>query len=158
MRLDAFVIPAILLLSTGPIRAPQPDSKQTGAALGKAFGELSGWILKAAEMVPADKYSYKPAATVRTFGELLGHIADGSNYFCGRADGKKVQWSDETATGTTDKATVVPKLKRALDACTAAHGTGQLGMLIENFGHVNLHYGNMVTYLRMLGLVPPSSS
>jgi hypothetical protein len=51
----------------------------------------------------------------------------------------------------------VPKLKEALDACSAAHEAGQLGPLIANFGHVNLHYGNMATYMRMLGLVPPSS-
>src|SRR5688572_31402016 len=157
MRLDAFVIPAILLLSTGPIHAQQPEAKQTGAALGKAFAELSGWILKAAEMVPADKYSYKPVATVRTFGEQLGHIADGSNYFCGRSAGKKVEWSDANATGRTDRATVVPKLKEALNACIAAHESGQLGMLIQNYAHVSLHYGNIVTYMRMLGLVPPSS-
>ena len=126
--------------------------------LGKGFAELSGWIMKAAEIVPADKYSYKPAPTVRTFGELLGHIADGSNYFCGRAAGRKVQWSDANAQGNTEKATVVPKLKEALDACSAAHEAGQLGALIANYGHANLHYGNMATYMRMLGLVPPSSS
>jgi hypothetical protein len=51
----------------------------------------------------------------------------------------------------------VPKLKEALDACSTAHSTGHLGMLIQDFGHSNLHYGNMVTYMRMLGLVPPSS-
>ena len=157
MKLMKLVIPAMFVLSTGSIRAQQPDAKETAAMLGKGFAELSGWILKAAEMVPTDKYSYKPAPTVRTFGELLGHIADGSNYFCGRAAGKKVQWSDANATGNTDKATVVPKLKEALDACSAAHGSGQLGMLIANFGHANLHYGNMATYMRMLGLVPPSS-
>jgi hypothetical protein len=58
---------------------------------------------------------------------------------------------------TANKATIVPKLKEALDACSTSHGTGHLGMLIQNFGHANLHYGNMVTYMRMLGLVPPSS-
>ena len=157
MRFNVLAIPAILLLATGPIHAQQPDAKQTGAALGKAFAELSGWILKSAEMVPADKYSYKPVATVRTFGEQLGHIADGSNYYCGRAAGKKVEWSDANATGKTDKATIVPKLKEGLDACAAAHESGHLGMLIQNYGHTNLHYGNIVTYLRMLGLVPPSS-
>ena len=157
MKLRTLAIAAILLLATGPIHAQQPDAKQTGAALGKAFTELSGWILKAAEMVPADKYSYKPVATVRTFGEQLGHIADGSNYFCGRAAGKKVEWSDANATGKTNTATVVPKLKEALNACIAAHESGQLGMLIQNYAHVNLHYGNIVTYMRMLGLVPPSS-
>lgn len=125
--------------------------------LGKGFAELSAWILKAADTVPPDKYSYKPAPTVRSVGELFGHIADGSHYFCGRAAGSKVQWSDATAQGKTDKATVVPKLKDALAACSAAHGTGHLGMLIQNFGHANLHYGNLVTYMRILGLVPPSS-
>ena len=150
-------IAAMLVLSTGAIRAEQADVKEAGAMLGKGFAELTGWIIKAAEMVPADKYSYKPAPTVRTFGELLGHIADGSNYFCGRAAGNKVQWSDANVTGNTDKASVVPKLKEALDACSAAHGSGHLAMLIQNFGHANLHYGNMATYMRMLGLVPPSS-
>ena len=155
MKLKYIVTLSILLLST--VRAQQPDAKETSAMLGKGFAELSGWIVKAAEIVPPEKYSYKPAPTVRTFGELLGHIADGSNYFCGRAAGKKVEWSDANAQGKTDKATVVPKLKEALDACSAAHGTGNLGMLIQNFGHSNLHYGNIVTYMRMLGLVPPSS-
>jgi uncharacterized damage-inducible protein DinB len=157
MLLKVIVIVATLVPSAAPLGAQQPDLKETSALLGKGFAELSGWILKAAEMVPADKYSYRPAPTVRTLGELLGHIADGSNYFCGRAAGKKVQWSDANAQGKTDKATVVPKVKEALDACSAAHGTGQLVMLIQNYGHVNLHYGNMVTYMRMLGLVPPSS-
>jgi hypothetical protein len=157
MTLNALVVSAALLLSTVPVRAQQPDVKETTALLGKGFAELSGWILKAADMVPADKYSYKPAPTVRTFGELLGHIADGSNYFCGRALGRKVQWSDANATGQIDKATVVPKLKEALDACSAAHEAGHVGPLIANFGHANLHYGNMVTYMRLKGIVPPSS-
>jgi hypothetical protein len=80
-----------------------------------------------------------------------------AKFFCGRASGNNVQWSDANAQGNTDKATVVPKLKEALDACSTAHGTGHLVMLIQNFGHANLHYGSMVTYMRMLGLVPPSS-
>jgi len=157
MTVRTLLLAATLLLSAHPARAQQPDMKETAGMLGKGFAELSGWILEAAERVPADKYSYRPAPTVRTFGEQLGHIADGSNYFCGRAAGKKVQWSDATATGPTDKAAVVPKLKEALDACRAAHDAGQLAMLIANYGHANLHYGNIVTYMRMLGLVPPSS-
>lgn len=152
------LLAAVLLLCALPVRAQQPDMKQTTAGLAKGFAELSGWVLKAAEMVPADKYSYKPAPTVRTFGELLGHIADGSNYFCGRALGRNVQWSDANAKGKVDKASIAPKLKEALGACTAAHEDGQLAPLIANYGHVNLHYGNMTTYMRMRGLVPPSTS
>ena len=57
----------------------------TKAALSKSFNEVSGWVSKAAEAVPADKYSYRPAKSVRTFGELIGHIADSYNYYCARA-------------------------------------------------------------------------
>ena len=151
---------AVAIAIVGPhLSAQSPKAEDPAAALKQGFGEVSGWLLKAAEMVPPDKYSYKPAPTVRTYGEMLGHVADGYNYFCGRAAGKKVEWSDATAQGKTDKATIVAALKAATGACTAAHnGPGsQSPLLIQNYGHTNLHYGNIVTYMRMLGLVPPSS-
>ena len=108
---------------------------------------------------PGRQVLIRPAKTVRTYGELLGHVADGYNYFCGRAAGKKVEWSDAIAQGKTDKATVVAALKAATNACAAAHDGAGAGLppLIQNLGHTNLHYGNVITYMRMLGLVPPSS-
>lgn len=107
--------------------------------------------------------SAKPRSTAnlyisRTFGQLIGHIVDGYNYFCATAAGRKVEWSDAIEKGSTDKATLVQKLKQSTDSCNAAYGgTGQVGELINNVGHTNLHYGNIITYMRMLGLVPPSS-
>lgn len=129
------------------------------AAVKQGFAEVSGWVLKAAEIVPPDKYSYRPVATVRTYGELLGHVADGYNYFCGRAAGKKVEWSDAVANGKTDKVTIVAALKASTNGCAAAHNGSGAGspLLLQNFGHTNLHYGNVITYMRMLGLKPPSS-
>ena len=127
------------------------------AAVGKRYAEVSGWISKAADLVPADKSWYRPIGTVRTFGQLIAHIADSHNFECGRAAGKKLEWSDAIEKGQTDKATVLPKLKASIDGCTAAHGSGQADPLIANLAHSSLHYGNVVTYLRMLGLVPPSS-
>jgi uncharacterized damage-inducible protein DinB len=131
----------------------------SAAALKQGFAEVSGWLLTAAEIVPPDKYSFRPIATVRTYGELLGHVADGYNYYCARATGKKVEWSDAIAGGKTDKSTVVAALKASTAACTAAHGGAGAGSppLLQNFGHTNLHYGNVITYMRMLGLKPPSS-
>ena len=151
---------AVAIAMVGPhVSAQSQKDMDPAAALKQGFGEVSGWLLKAAEMVPPDKYAYKPAPTVRTYGEMLGHVADGYNYVCGRAAGKKVEWSDATAQGKTDKATIVAALKAATSACTAAHsGAGSRSpLLIQNYGHTNLHYGNVVTYMRMLGLVPPSS-
>ncbi len=50
------------------------------------------------------------------------------------------------------------KLEEATPRCEAAYaGTGEVALLVENLGHTNLHYGNVITYIRMLGLVPPSS-
>ncbi len=128
------------------------------AALRRSFAEVSGNVTKAADLVPADKYSYRPAPSVRTYGQQIAHIADGYTYYCAVASGRKVEWTDAIEKGTTDKAAIVAKLKEATDACTAAHNaTAQVDQLIGNIGHSNLHYGNLVTYIRMLGLVPPSS-
>lgn len=135
--------------------APQSD---IAAELRRGFDEVSVNVAKSADLVPTDKYSYRPAASVRTFGQLIGHVADSYNYYCARATGRDVQWSDAIEKGATDKATLVPKLKQALQTCGPAYGgTGKAGALIENIGHTNLHYGNIITYLRMMGLVPPSS-
>jgi len=137
--------------------AQPPGANDTVAALRKNFGEVSGWVMKAAELAPADKYNYRPAPTVRTFGQLVAHVADSYNYYCARAAGRDAQWSDAIEKGATDKATLVQKLKQASEACNAAYVGGQAGPLLENVGHTNLHYGNIFTYLRILGLTPPSS-
>jgi uncharacterized damage-inducible protein DinB len=123
------------------------------------FNEVNDWVTKAAEAVPADKYSYKPVDTVRTFGQLVAHITDSYNFFCARGVGNKVEWSDPVEKGATDKDTVLPKLKEAVGKCNAAYSSAnpQLRPLFANLGHTSLHYGNIITYMRMMGLKPPSS-
>jgi uncharacterized damage-inducible protein DinB len=122
------------------------------------FNEVNAWVTKAADMVPADKYTYKPVATVRTFGQLIGHIADSYNWYCTNAAGRKTEWADPVEKGPTDKATLAAKLKQASDSCNTVYaGKGQLLTLVQNVGHTNLHYGNIITYMRMMGLTPPSS-
>ena len=138
-----------------------PTGPQSGgdeaAAVRAGFTELSDWIVKSAELVPAEKYTYQPVKTVRTVGQQIAHIIDGQNYYCGRAAGQKVEWSDATEKGATDKATLVPKLKQSMQTCAALYAGAFRAPLVANIGHGSLHYGNLVTYLRMLGLKPPSS-
>lgn len=146
------------LIAPGLAVAQQPAANDAAATARRAFQEVSVNVSKAADMVPADKYNYRPAPTVRTFAQQIGHIADSHNYYCARAAGKNVEWADAIEKGPQDKATLVQKLKASNDACTAAYaGAGQFNPLIDNVGHTNLHYGNIITYLRMLGMVPPSS-
>src|ERR687887_591667 len=137
--------------------SPAAGGGDAAGAVRTGFTEVSGWVRQAADLVPADKYTYRPVDSVRTYGQLIAHIADGYNYFCARAAGRTVQWSDAIEKGNTDKATVTGKLQQALDACNQAYASGAVPMLMANVAHTNLHYGNIVTYVRMLGLVPPSS-
>ena len=146
-----------VLLTTSPLAAQQPDNDPV-AALRRSFIEVSTWASRAADMVPAEKYSFRPAETVRTFGQLIGHLADSFNYYCAQAAGRNVEWSDAIEKGITDKAELVLRLKQAYDTCTPVYTSGgSFRALVDNVGHTSIHYGNMVTYMRVMGLTPPSS-
>jgi uncharacterized damage-inducible protein DinB len=157
MRKTSLLIAAGLLAGRA-LAAQQPAASDPAALLRGGFDEAAGWVLKAAELVPADKYGFKPAASVRTFGQLIGHVADGQNYYCARGAGQDVAWVQTVEQGSQDKAALVQQLKQSIAVCVAAHAkAGLTGPLIANYGHTSLHYGNIITYLRLLGLVPPSS-
>jgi uncharacterized damage-inducible protein DinB len=158
MHLLRFAAAPALLTFTSVVSAQRPDPNDASAIARGGFAEVSAWVTKAADMVPADKYAYKPAPTVRTFGQLIGHIADSYNWYCGNASGRNVEWADPIEKGNSDKATVTAKLTQATDVCNAAYANkGTLLQLMQNIAHTNLHYGNIITYMRMMGLVPPSS-
>ena len=159
-RVTAFTVCVLLAgFAERTITAQGDKPPDNAGLLQQGFDEVNGWITTAAQAVPADKYTYRPTKDVRTFGELIGHIADGYNFYCSRATGKRVEWSDAVAKGATDKTTLAAQLKAATGVCSAAHGGASAGspLLIQNYGHANLHYGNVITYMRMLGLTPPSS-
>ncbi len=147
-------IPALVAAQSTAAQSPANDA---AGAMTRNFNEVAGFVTRAAEMVPADRYSYRPSESVRTFAEQIAHIADAHNYYCARAAGRNLEWSDAVEKGSMDKATLVQKLKQSVDGCRAAYASGQAGPLVSNIGHTNLHYGNIITYLRMMGMVPPSS-
>ena len=133
-----------------------------------------GYITKAAEQVPESSYSYRPTPAVRTFGQLIGHIAGSQHMFCAAATGDKPSAEDDIEKTATTKAALVAALKASTDYCQKAYAMADadalkrpvemFGMkvngmfaILENTAHDNEHYGNIVTYMRMLGMVPPSS-
>ena len=159
---------AILLLLVAPTAA----SAQAVTAMNPLFQSIKGNIIKSAEQMPEAEYAFKPAPTVRSFGQLVGHVANASYMFCSVAKGEKSPAAQDFEK-TTDKAGLVKGLKDAFAYCdpvyqmpdasfTAMHEMfgmkmTRLGWLMLNVAHDNEHYGNMVTYLRIKGLVPPSS-
>jgi uncharacterized damage-inducible protein DinB len=130
-------------------------------------------LLRSAERMPEQSYSFKPAPDVRTFGELVGHLADYQYVFCSAAAGEKppVSGIEETK---HSKADLIQALKEGFAYCDKVYAgitdakladmvklegrsMAVLTALTVNTSHNNEHYGNIVTYLRMKGLVPPSS-
>ena len=158
MKTKILMVLCCLFFAAGSAFAQAAAQADVTTDVRKGFEEVNDWVTKAADMVPADKYSYRPVDTVRTFGQLIAHIADSYDYFCSNAVGKAPS-SESAEKGKTDKETLIPRLKEAVGKCTAAYGTdtAKLRPLFANVGHTNLHYGNIITYMRMMGLKPPSS-
>ncbi len=130
-------------------------------------------ILRTADKVPDDKYAFKPVDTVRSLGQVLAHVADGQYEFCGGAAGKHDDKKIEETAKT--KAAIVAALKSAFAYCDDIYAgmtdakaaemmpafggakLSRLSLLDFNVSHTMEHYGNLVTYMRILGMVPPSS-
>ena len=125
-------------------------------------------IMKAAETMPESKYSYRPTKDVRSFAELLTHVADISYYLCSNAKGEAPPAS---AGARGSKTEIMAYLKGAFDYCDGAyagftdphlndpadfwgHKTNKIFILTQLGDHDALHYGNLATYLRLNGLEP----
>ncbi len=160
MTFSRLLLSAALVGVGVPSAAMAQSTAITPDAMRGVFAEVAATVVKAAESVPADKYGFRPTSGVRSFGELVGHIADGNNYYCQRAVGKDPEWKEIIAVSGAAKDDLIARLKESIAACTAAHtaaNAGRGGELLSNYGHVNHHYGNMVTYMRLLGVTPPAT-
>lgn len=139
----------------------------------KALYEIAkGYLTRAAEQMPEENYSFKPTPDVRSFGELVGHVANASYFFCSTVKGEKDPHTADFEK-TTGKAALVKALKDAFTYCDGAYQItdakateevslmdmkgSRLWALTFNAAHDWEHYGNVVTYMRLKGLVPPSS-
>ena len=143
------------------------------ASQNKMYTMLSSVAIAAAEKMPEGNYSFKPTPDVRSFGQLVGHLADSQYFFCSSVAGETKPPSGIEKTKTS-KAELVAALKEAVAYCsktyaamTDAKGSqlvkmmnfdmAKLTVLAGNFAHNYEHYGNMATYMRIRGIVPPSS-
>ena len=161
-----------LLLAAAMATVLHAQNNPLSADAKRAFNGIKNNILRSAEKMPEENYSFKPTPTVRSFGELVGHVADYHYIFCGPAIGESKNPDIETT--KKSKADLIAALKESMaycdaifDALTDAKASEmvkvenrertRLAALYTAIAHDNEHYGNMVTYLRMKDLVPPSS-
>jgi uncharacterized damage-inducible protein DinB len=133
---------------------------------------VKGYLIAAAEQMPEEDYAYRPTDEVRSFGEIIGHVANALYFFCGTAAGTEARGPENYEERTT-KAGLVEAITDSFARCDAAYSIddatameeveffGQTGtklwVLSFNNAHNWEHYGNLVTYMRANGHVPPSS-
>ena len=169
-QLTAVALAALVLSPAAAFAQANPFADAVTAQL----AQIKAPIIRTAEKVGEDLYAFKPTPEVRSLGQLIGHIADANYGICGVGSGMK-----PTASGIEKSKTAKADLQKALaDSfafCEQAlasmddkkgaemiKGIGgamqpRLMVLAFNNSHLNEHYGNLVTYMRLKGIVPPSS-
>ena len=172
--LVAVTVVPMALLGQEKSQAPAtPPANPITASEKGLYSFISAAVIGAAEKMPEENYSFKPTPEVRSFGQLVGHVADANYMFCSQASGEASPMKDIEKTKTS-KADLVAAIKGAVAYCNQAFDTmtdakgsqmmkfmnfdiAKITMFSLNTAHTDEHYGNMVTYLRLKGIVPPTS-
>jgi uncharacterized damage-inducible protein DinB len=169
--LSAFVLPSAALAQE--TAKPAPPSLSASAGIKNLYVTVRGYVIAAAEAMPEEHYAFKPTPAVRSFGELLGHIANANYNFCAAPKKTASPNKDNIEKTATTKAALISAVKESFAFCDSAYEIADAGLtemikmgqrevgvaypLTFNVAHNFEHYGNIVTYMRLKGLVPPSS-
>ena len=160
----------VLVAGTNPAEAQNPLRDGTQ----RTYDTVKNYITRAADKMPEEHYAFQPTKDVRTFGQLVGHIADASYMFCSAVAGEKSPATGSVEKTASTKADLQKGLASALAYCDSVWAKvsdnqaaemvkgfwgemPKLSVLSFNTAHDFEHYGNMVTYMRLKNVVPPSS-
>ena len=184
------IVSAVVLMLVSTVAFAQAGSQNSNQATDKkgeqaaqpnpfstfnkfAYARLKTILISSAEKMPEENYNFKPTEAIRSYGQLVGHVADAQYIFCSVALGEKNPGLKIEQTKTT-KADLVAALKEAVAYCDKAYDSmtdasgsqmvklfdmdlPKLGALSINNMHDMEHYGNMITYMRLKNIVPPTS-
>lgn len=173
MTLKSAALACLALLCTVAVAHAQ-DANPLTAATRAQHNLIKGNIVKAAAKMPEADYAFAPTPEVRTLGRLFGHIANANYMICAAAAGEKSPSTSNIEQTATTKAAITSALDAAFAYCDGVYDkmtdtTGiekvkyflgeqpKLAVLAFNNAHNMEHYGNVVTYMRLKGVVPPSS-
>jgi uncharacterized damage-inducible protein DinB len=162
---------ALVLVFSGDALSQNPNPLTANARI--QLGALTGFVIRSAEKVPADLYSFRATPEVRSMGQLFGHIADALFSMCSTAAGAKPPRTGIEKT-VTEKTALIAALKEGVGYCNTVFDgmtdqkgtetvpfyfgpTPRLSVLYFAVTHTYEHYGNLVTYMRLKNIVPPSS-
>ena len=164
----------IAFTAMSALLAQAPDMKTPSGYARTLQATLRNNVEKAAAKMPEESYGFKPSHDVRSFGELIGHIANAEYNMCAALAGEKNPNTTNIEKDKKTKADITEALKGAFAYCEKVYAgisdsavtdtvkmgnseRNKLGLMWYNNTHTNEHYGNLVTYMRIRGFVPPSS-
>ena len=149
------------------------QGKVLAEALDRMHANVARNVVEAAEKMPEAEFGFQPTKDVRTFAGFVGHVANAEFGYCARVKGE-ANPNKQDFEKVVGKAALVAGLKAAVAYCDAVYKLQTDGalsemiamgqsqqprgqVLVQNISHSNEHYGNLVTYMRIKGLVPPST-
>ena len=167
------VVPGALLGQEKSQPQAAPPANPITASEKGFYSYVSNAVMGGAQKMPEEHYSFKPTPEVRSFGQIVGHVADANYMFCSQSLGEPNPSKGIEKTKTS-KADLVAALKDAVAYCNKAFDSmsdtkgsqmvkfmnfdiAKLTLFSINTAHTDEHYGNMVTYLRIKGIVPATS-
>jgi len=176
-RVSAVLLFAATVAACEPAQTPAPEQSVPSTAitgsLRGTYDVVKGYLTAAAEQVPEEQYAFKATPEVRSMGQLFAHVADANYMFCAASSGEAAPAESVEQTRTA-KADLQEALADSFEFCDRAFAalddvsgaveatvigmtSTKLGILALSTAHQFEHYGNVVTYMRMNGMVPPSS-
>lgn len=156
----------------GDHAAPAKVTLTPAADVQRSYNGLKANILKAANNMPADSYSYRPTPDIRTFARVVNHITEAQLRACGAVNGTTELY--KVPAETADKTAIVAGLQASFAECDKAfaalsdanlletHTVGpttraRISLAWATVSHDNEQYATLALYMRLKGLVPPSS-
>ncbi len=160
--------------SAAPTTPPTPVKLSAQADVQRSYNGLKANILKAADKMPADSYSFRPTPDIRTFARVVNHVTEAQSRYCGVLNGTAPDALPKVPPETADKTAIVAALQASFAECDKAYASltddnllqmltigpltrTRIGFAWGNVSHDNEQYATLALYMRLKGLVPPSS-
>jgi len=164
---------AVAIVFTSATAFAKPPTIEYTTVVKSSWDRMKRLLTASAEAMPEGNYAFRPTPDVRTFGELIGHLTEEHYLFCSGLKGEKNPKEGVPFEKLATKAEHVAALNDSITYCDGVYGavkddvkwiqrkpggSAPFRDLLMNVTHDSEHYGNIVTYLRLKGIVPPSST
>ncbi len=157
-------IVGLVMITACAVAQEQHQPPAPSKSIKANFEDINRKILDMAKDFPADKYAYRLTKDMRSFGDVIVHITSGNIFGAKAGRGENVKWDELDPKEYKGKSAIVAALQKSIeDANATLKATSEerwaktLSPWVAVIEHAGEHYGQLVTYYRANGLVPPES-